>query len=145
MEEGESMSMIRHPMFLRRVLLADAVASGATGALTLLAAAPLSGLLGLPAGLLRAAGLALLPYAAAVAWLALRRAEPARAVVWAVVAINAVWAVDSVLLLLVPGWVAPTALGVAFVLAQAAVVAGFAALQGLGLRTAPPALRAAAA
>jgi hypothetical protein len=126
--------MIRHPMFLRRVLLADALASGATGALALLAAAPLSGLPGLPAGLLRGAGAVLLPYAAAVAWLALRRSvPPPRAAVWAVVAINAAWAADSVGLLL-SGWVAPTALGVAFVLAQAAVVAGFAVLQAAGVR-----------
>jgi hypothetical protein len=125
--------MIRHPMFLRRVLLADALASGATGALALLAAAPLSGLLGLPPGLLRGAGALLLPYAAVVAWLALRRAGPPRAGVWAVVAVNAAWAAESVGLLL-SGWVAPTALGVAFVLAQAAVVAGFAVLQAAGVR-----------
>lgn len=135
------MSMLQHPMFLKRVLLADAVASGATGLLSLLAAAPLSAMLGLPGGLLRGAGAVLLPYALAVAWLALRRAAPARGAVWAVVAINAVWALDSVLLL-VSGWVAPTALGVAFVLAQAAAVAGFAVLQAAGLR-APAGLAAA--
>jgi hypothetical protein len=48
-----------------------------------------------------------------------------------VVAVNAVWAADSLLLLL-SGWVAPTALGVAFVLAQAAAVAVLAVLQALG-------------
>jgi hypothetical protein len=133
--------MLNHPMALRRLLLADAVASGATG--LLVAAAPLSGLLGLPSGLLRGAGLILLPYAALVAWLALRRAEPLRWAVWSVVGVNAVWAADSVLLLL-SGWVAPTALGLAFVLAQALVVAGFAVLQAMALQ-ARPALRDAAA
>ena len=133
--------MLDHPMALRRLLLADAVASGATGLLVL--TAPLSGLLGLPSGLLRGAGLILLPYAALVAWLALRRAEPPRWAAWSVVGVNAVWAADSLLLLL-SGWVAPTALGLAFVLAQALVVAGFAVLQAMALQ-ARPALRDAAA
>lgn len=126
--------MTGHPMFLRRVLLVDAVASGATGMLA--AAVPLSGLLGLPAGLLRGAGLVLLPYAGLIAWLALRRAMPPRWAVWGVVAINATWAADSVLLLLT-GWVAPTALGLAFVLAQALVVAGLALLQAMAVRSHP--------
>lgn len=126
--------MISHPMFLRRVLLADAVASGATGLLAV--TVPLSGLLGLPAGLLRGAGLILLPYAALVAWLALRAAPPPRWAVWAVVGINACWAADSLLLLL-SGWVAPTGLGIAVVVMQALAVAGFAVLQALALRAAP--------
>ncbi len=126
--------MIARPMFLRRVLLADALASGATGLLAV--AVPLSGLLGLPPGLLRGAGLILLPYAALVAWLAVRGAPPPRWAVWAVVGINACWAVDS-LLLLVSGWVAPTGLGIAFVVMQALVVAGFAVLQAMALRATP--------
>jgi hypothetical protein len=130
------MAMIRHPMFLRRVLLADAVASGATGALLVLAVGPLARLFGLPAGLLTGAGLVLLGWALAVGWLGLRRAEPPRAAVWAVAGLNAVWAVDSLLLLALPGWVAPTTLGVVFVLAQALVVADLAVLQVLGLRAA---------
>lgn len=128
---------------LRLALLGDAAASGATGLLLAAAAGPLSGLLGLPEPLLVAAGLALLPYAAAVAWLG-RRAAPARNAVRAVVAVNAVWVADSLLLLALEpalAGLAPTALGVAFVLAQAAVVAGFAAAQWLALRRAraPPA------
>jgi hypothetical protein len=55
------------------------------------------------------------------------------AAAWAVVLVNALWALDSVVLL-VAGWVAPNLLGFGFVLAQAAVVAGFAALQVTGLR-----------
>jgi hypothetical protein len=53
--------------------------------------------------------------------------------VWAIVAYNTLWAVDSVVLL-VSGTVTPTALGYAFVIFQAAVVAGFAGLQIVGLR-----------
>jgi len=122
--------------FLRRALLLDAVASGATGALMLLAAHPVAELTHLPPGLLRWAGAALLPYAAFVAWLGLRDA-PSRALVLAVIAINALWALDSAAILAL-GWVAPNALGTAFVLAQALVVASFAGLQAIALRGTAP-------
>ncbi|WP_424134745.1 hypothetical protein [Roseomonas chloroacetimidivorans] len=121
--------------FLRRALLLDAVASGATGALMLLAAGPLAGHTHLPQELLRGAGAVLLPYAAFVAWLGLR-AMPARGMVLAVVAINALWVVESVGILAL-GWVVPNLLGAGFVLAQALVVAIFAALQGAALRGMP--------
>ena len=128
---------MRHPTsFLRYALLGDALASGATGLLTLAGAGFLADPLGLPTGLLRGAGLVLLPYAGFVAWLGTRE-RPARGAVWAVAAINGLWAVDS-LVLLASGWVAPTGLGVAFVLAQALVVAGFAAAQAYGLRASAP-------
>lgn len=120
---------------LRRALLLDAAASGATGALMLLAAGPLSDLTHLPPGLLRGAGAVLLPYAGFVLWLGLR-AVPARGLVKAVVAINALWVVESVGILLL-GWVAPNLLGVGFVLAQALVVAVFAGLQAAALRGSP--------
>lgn len=118
--------------FLRTVLLADALVSGATGVLMTLAAGVLEPMLQVPAPLLRGAGLALLPYAALVAMLARREVLP-RGAVWAVVGCNALWAVDCVALLLT-GWIAPNALGVAFILVQAAVVAAFAELQVVGLR-----------
>lgn len=122
-----------HPApFLRQALLADAVTSAACALLVLVAAGPLERILGLPAALLRGAGLVLLPYVALLAALALRETLP-RAVVWAVIAANALWAVESVLLL-VSGWVEPTRAGIAFVLAQAIVVAMYAELQFMGLR-----------
>lgn len=117
---------------LRRALLADAVISAATGLLLAVGASLLSDLLQLPEPLLRFAGLALLPFAAFVAVVATRE-RVSRAAAWAVVLVNALWALDSVVLL-VAGWVAPNLLGFGFVLAQAAVVAGFAALQVMGLR-----------
>jgi hypothetical protein len=95
-------------------------------------AALLAGLLGLPEPLLRGAGLALLPYGAFVAFVA-TRPQLSAAAVWAVIALNALWALDSVALLLT-GWVAPSALGYGFVLLQAAVVGVFAELEFLGLR-----------
>ncbi|HEX9462593.1 MAG TPA: hypothetical protein VGB82_08335 [Alphaproteobacteria bacterium] len=124
--------------FLRRVLMADAAVSAGTGALLMLGADRVDGLLGLPSTLLFEAGLSLLPFAALVIYLA-TRAAPARPFVWAIIAYNAMWAVDSILLL-VTGWVAPTALGVAFVIAQAVAVLGFAELEVFGLRRSLPEL-----
>ncbi|AUX43422.1 membrane protein [Sorangium cellulosum] len=134
------MSFINSPRFLRRALLADAVVSGATGLLMLAGAAPLAGLVGLPEALLRGAGASLLPFAALVAWLG-TRARPGRTAVLAVVAVNALWVIDSVLLLAL-GWFDPTALGVTFVAAQALIVAAFAEAQVIGLRRAQAQLSA---
>lgn len=128
------MTTIGPSRFLRRALLGDALASGATGCLAFAGAGLLADPLGLPVTLLRYAGLALLPYAAAVAFLGTRTTIP-RGAGWAVVAINVLWALDSIALL-ASGAVAPTALGVAFVAFQAAVVAGFAVAQAYGLRAA---------
>ncbi|HVL76058.1 MAG TPA: hypothetical protein VM406_08580 [Noviherbaspirillum sp.] len=118
--------------FLRKVLLADGVGAAA-GAVALVAlSAPLSALLGLPQLLLTIAGVLLGLIAAGVLWLASRERMP-RAGVWAVIAVNVVWVLDS-LLLLVSGYVNPTAFGQAFIVAQAAVVAVFAELEYIGLR-----------
>ena len=119
---------------LRYALIGDAVASGATGLLMFAGAGFLTAWLGLPETLLRYAGLVLLPYAALVGHLGTRNA-PARPAVWAIILANAMWVIDS-LVMLASGWVAPTALGTAFVLLQALVVAGFAGAQYLGLRQA---------
>lgn len=125
--------MTIHPSpLLRQALLADATTSGAFGLLMLVAAEPLSRLLGLPVGLLRGAGAILLPYVAFLAWLSLR-GQMNKAFVWAVILANIVWAVDS-LLLLVSGWVSPTTAGYAFVIMQALVVLMYAELQIMGLR-----------
>lgn len=126
------MTHVRSTPFLRRVLFADAAASGATGLLLAFGAGPLAEPLGLPEPLLRAAGLSLLPFALLVAWLG-RRERPWRPAVWAVVAYNALWVADSIVLL-VSGWVAPTVLGQAFVVAQALAVAVLAELQVVGMR-----------
>lgn len=124
------MSLFQLSPFLRRVLLADAVMSGAAGLLMVLGAGLLPELLDLPAALLRTAGVILLPYAAFVVYVANRSQRP---MVWAVILINALWTIDSVVLLL-SGWIAPNALGYAFVLAQAVAVAVFAEFEYVGLR-----------
>lgn len=128
--------LISSPNFLRNVLLADAATSAACGLLMGAGAGTLEPLLGLPAALLRPAGIALLPFAAIVAVIA-TRVHVVRPAVWAVIVLNAAWAVESVLLL-VSGWVAPTSFGDAFVVAQAAVVAAFAELEFFGVRRAAP-------
>lgn len=123
---------VQSPLFLRRVLLADAAAGAASGLLMLLGAGMLEGLLNLPAALLQAAGAGLLPLAAFLAWLGTRKA-PSRAAVWAVIAVNAVWVVESFYLLL-SGWVEPNAAGQAFIVVQALAVAVLAELEYVGLR-----------
>jgi len=86
----------------------------------------------LPAPLSLYAGLALLPFAAFVAWLATRE-RVSGAAVWAVIAINAAWVVES-LWLAAAGPVALNTLGQGFVVAQALAVAVFAELEFFGLR-----------
>ena len=98
----------------------------------------LAGLLQLPVDLISEAGIVLLPFAAFVGFVA-SRSEPARFAVWAIIAINVVWAVDSIVLLFT-GWVAPNALGYAVVIAQAAGVLALADLEYMGVkRSAVPA------
>lgn len=124
--------------FLRLALRLDAVATAAVGALMLLAAGVVVGdgrpfvtLLGMPITLLVSVGVFLVVYAAFV-WIAgSRRVSVPGARV--AVAINAVYAVGCVVVV-AAGWFSLTALGIAFVLAQAAAVALFAALQFVGLR-----------
>jgi hypothetical protein len=126
------MSYDQSPTFLRRALILDALASGATALLMIAGAGLVAGLLGLPAALLRGAGLVLLPYVAFVVYTGTRDAI-SRSAVWLIIVANVAWAAASALLL-VSGWVSPTALGYAFVITQAVVVALLGELQYMGLR-----------
>ena len=126
------MSYDQSSNFLRRALILDALASGATGLLMIAGAGLVEGLLGLPAALLRGAGLVLVPYVAFVIYTGTRETI-SRPAVWTIIVANVAWAAASALLL-VSGWVAPTALGYAFVIAQAVVVALLGELQYMGLR-----------
>ena len=126
------MAFIQPSSFLRNVLALDAAACAATGLLLSFGAGALAGLLGFPAEFLRGAGLVLLPCAAALAFLASRVRLP-RLAVYAVIGINILWVADSILIL-VAGWFQPAALGIAFVLAQAAVVAVVTELEVIGLK-----------
>ena len=120
------------PGLLRRALQADFLVTGSAGVLLTLAAGPLGDLFDLPVALLRMTGFGLLPYTAFVVYVATRTEIPRRGA-WAIVALNLVWAVAS-LVLLVSGWVDPSGIGMAFVVAQALIVVGFADIQYLGLR-----------
>jgi hypothetical protein len=130
------MSTIHPSPFLRKSLMLDAVATAATALMLIAGAGLLDGLLGLPVALMREAGLILVPFVAFVAWVGTRE-DVARGAVWTIIAANALWVAASIGLL-VSGWVAPTALGYAFVIAQAAVVALFAELQYAGLKRPQP-------
>ena len=124
--------MFKDWSLLRLALLADAVASGAMGALLAAAAEPLEAWFGLPLALLREVGLLLIPYAALLGYLATRHTTP-RLPAQLIVAGNALWVIGSVALL-VSALVAPTTLGTAFVIAQALIVAILAELQVMGLK-----------
>jgi hypothetical protein len=119
---------------LRRSLLLDAVATGAAGALLLAAGPVLADRLGVPLALPRPVGLVLIAYAAAI-WVVGSRPAISGPAARAAVVANALWAIGSVILV-IAGPFALTGPGVAFVLAQAALVALFADLQFLALRQA---------
>ena len=110
---------------LRPALIVDAAVTGLCGVAYLAAAGPLEDLLGLPAAWLRAAGAVLLAFAVLVA-LAPRR--PTAAAVRAIVAVNALWVVGSIVFALA-GWGSPDTAGTVWIVLQALVVAGFAELQ----------------
>ncbi|AZO79072.1 MULTISPECIES: hypothetical protein [unclassified Bosea (in: a-proteobacteria)] len=126
------MAFIQSSRFLRNALALDAAACAGTGLLLSVGAGSLSGLLGFPAEFLRGAGLVLLPCAVLLAFFASRTSLP-RLAVYAVIGVNILWVADSVLIL-VAGWFAPTTLGIAFVLAQAAAVAVVTELEVIGLK-----------
>ena len=126
------MNVLQPSPILRNALLLDGLLSGVTGLLLVLAAGWLGAFLELPRLLLLVAGSAALPFAALLVWLS-NRAEISRQAIWAVIAVNAVWVIDS-LLLLVIGWVSPNLFGYAFIIAQALAVGLLAELQWFGLK-----------
>lgn len=126
------MSNAIHPsLFLRRVWWADAAVSAVVGAAMAAAAVPLGSLLGVPEQLLVVTGLALLPYAAFLAWLATRAAVP-RAAAWMPVLLNIVWAVDCIAFAATqPHSGAPM---LAFIAVQVLTVLTFAELGFMGMK-----------
>lgn len=117
-------------LFLRRVLLADAIVSGAAGLLMIAGAGVLAPLLDLPRMLLVIAGAALVPWVVALVTLVRMPAIP-RAAVRAVVAVNVAWVAASAIVLFV---LTPNLLGYGFVITQAVAVAVFAELQMVALK-----------
>jgi hypothetical protein len=118
--------------FLRAVIGLDAAVCGALGLAFAGGGAPLADLTGLPLAFTQPLGLFLVGYAALLVWLAVRPTLPRR-LVWGLVGFNALWAAESVAILVL-GWVQPNMLGEAVILTQAAGAAGVAAMQALALR-----------
>jgi multisubunit Na+/H+ antiporter MnhF subunit len=118
------------PTFLRRVLILDAVTSGAMGLMLIVGAAQLGPLLGLPVELLWAVGYAFIPF---VALVAVAAARPGRTLGMTVGLLNAGWVVASIGAL-VSGALSPNLLGMAFVAGQAIFVGVLAELQIIGAR-----------
>lgn len=120
--------------FLKRVLFLDAASCVGMGAGLALAGEALAAPLGLPAMLLTGAGIVLIPIGLFMAFVGSRAAPPAL-LVWLIILGNVAWVAKSLgVVVLFP---AITALGTAFVLAQAAWVALMAWLEYAGLRRAP--------
>ena len=122
------------PAWLKRILFVDAAATGGLGLALLTAAEWLSGLFGIQAALLQVAGAVLVPFAALLTWAALQHA-PSRRLLLALIVGNALWVIDSVLLLFTP-WVSPNSLGLTFVLGQAVAVAVLTGGEFVGARRA---------
>ncbi len=117
---------------VRRWILFDAAFAGVMALVMTIGAGSLAELFGLSTAFVRTVGLVLIPYAVALAYL-WPRVERYRSLVWLVITGNLLWAVASGALLLT-SWVDPTPAGIAFILAQAIIVAGFADMQFIGLR-----------
>lgn len=132
--------MINPSLLLRRALQLDTLATGAMAVLLTFGAGYLASFLNLPEAFLRFSGVALIGWTAIVGFLAIRETM-SKAIVWAVIAGNAVWTIDS-LALLATNWIAPNTLGIAFIVMQAIAVGLFAELQYMGLRKSESAVAA---
>ncbi len=125
------MNRFRSMSLLRVVLAVDAISSLMMGLGLVLAAKVLFTFTSIPQDLLFGAGISLLPFAAFVGFLATRE-SPSRVGVCGVIAVNALWVIESVVLL-VSDWIAPNVLGSIFIAVQAVAVGVFAELQYIGL------------
>ena len=117
---------------LRNVLLLDAALTGVNGLAYVAGAAALDALLGPSSAVIVGLGVFMLAYATAAAWLGTRR-PVSRLAVGLIADGNIVWAVASVTVVAF-GWLGLTTAGTVWTLVQAALVAGFAALQLAALR-----------
>jgi hypothetical protein len=126
-------TIMQMPLFLKRVLLLDAISCLGMAALLLPGATLLAPLLGLDRSLLIGAGAMLAPLGLFILWIATRRSLYVW-LVYLVVVGNVLWTIESFLLLGVA--VGVTAIGTAFVSGQAAIVAVLATLEYVGVRRA---------
>lgn len=115
------------PAGIRRVLWLDAITGAGSAALSLAAPGLVSQTLGAPVSLVQGSAWAVLAFVGFIAWLLAQRPLPLAGVRLLGLG-NATWVLASVWLALAGG-VGLNALGVAYVLAQAGLVAVLAALQ----------------
>ncbi|WP_129669546.1 hypothetical protein [Phytoactinopolyspora endophytica] len=127
---------IRETPLLRWALEIDGAVSALNGLAYVVAAGAIGDRLGLSTALLVPIGAFLVVYGAALVVMSMRP-RLGRGAVRAVIVLNALWVVDS-LVVAFSGWFDPQGIGIAWILAQAVVVAGFATAQALGLRRAAP-------
>ena len=127
--------MFTDSTLLRRALAADAIGSGISAVLLLSSTTLMAGLTGLSAFFIEIVSFVLFPFAAWVGYLALQR-NPSRTQVWCVIGVNALWVLESALLLF-NSWAQLTLLGVVLVIAQAIAVGVIAELEYVGIRRAP--------
>ena len=123
--------MVPAPL-LRFALRLDGVASIGVGLVVCLGLSATAHALGAPPALMLGTGLFCVAYGAVAFWLGSRpylRSAPIRAIAIG----NGLWAAGSIWLGF-SGWLVPTEVGLALLLAQAAAVGLFALLQFLGLR-----------
>lgn len=118
---------------LRHALLADALLTVVSAPAFLLLTGPLAALTGLPAGLVRGAGVFLVPWAL---WfvVVLRHDPPRRGPLLVVLVVNGAWVGGAVAVGL-GAVTTPTAAGVVFALGQAAAVGLLTVLQVRGWAT----------
>jgi hypothetical protein len=126
---------LRTRSLLRSAVWFDAVSVAGLGLLLLLLADALTPLLGLDATFMSTVGALLLPFAAFLA-LTAARARISRVAVGWIVGLNALYVIAS-FAALVLGWLQPTALGAAFVIAQALVGGAVAVVEWIGLQREP--------
>ncbi|MFD4654154.1 hypothetical protein ACFWP2_00860 [Kitasatospora sp. NPDC058444] len=119
------------PWTVRGALTLDALATGGNGLAYLAFSGPLSDLFGVGRATLLDIGVFLTLYALAVGVLAARR-QPPRLGVQAVIDLNLVWVVLSLVAMEV--WLEPTTAGLVWIPMQAATVGLFAVLQFTALR-----------
>jgi hypothetical protein len=119
-------------MLLRRALQANALFCALSGIALAAGATPLGVLFGMPAFYLQVLGVILLPYTAFIGYGATRPALDRR-IAWISTIVDALWAIDS-LILLATGFLLLTTTGWWFVLIQALIAADFAIVQYAGMR-----------
>lgn len=124
------MTKISLPFRLDQILFVDAATCAAMGTALVVASGFISGMTEIPAPLLFWAGLGLMPVAGYMLLVAWRWPDRPLAV-WPVVAGNVAWIAGSIALVEV---VAPNALGVAFILGQAAAVTALTLMEHVAFR-----------